>query len=154
MNGCKQIQCWGKPCDGQASHPRGIRNTQQSLHAKETGISSASHTDGPLGLYTDLTFFSFSFFRQDVILSHLLERYLNNQIYTYIGDILIAVNPLKTLNLYGVEVSLRIFLHGINYYTCKFLLSFQGWWRGSLMVSVLDSGSNGLGSRPGQGTAL
>lgn len=47
---------------------------------------------------------------QDIILSHLLERYLNNQIYTYIGDILIAVNPLQTLNLYGPEVSLWIFL--------------------------------------------
>jgi len=44
---------------------------------------------------------------QDIILSHLLERYLANQIYTYIGDILIAVNPLKTLNLYGPEVSLQ-----------------------------------------------
>ncbi|KAJ7354826.1 TRAFAC class myosin-kinesin ATPase super [Desmophyllum pertusum] len=42
---------------------------------------------------------------EDIILSHLLERYLNNQIYTYIGDILIAVNPLQTLNLYGPEHS-------------------------------------------------
>lgn len=46
---------------------------------------------------------------QDIILSHLLERYLNNQIYTYIGDILIAVNPLQTLNLYGPEVSVQKF---------------------------------------------
>ena len=37
-------------------------------------------------------------------MSHLLGRYLNNQIYTYIGDILIAINPLKTLGLYGPEV--------------------------------------------------
>lgn len=42
---------------------------------------------------------------EDIILSHLLERYLNNQIYTYIGDILIAVNPLQTLNLYGPEIA-------------------------------------------------
>ncbi|XP_022785174.1 myosin-IIIb-like isoform X2 [Stylophora pistillata] len=42
---------------------------------------------------------------EDIILSHLLERYLNNQIYTYIGDILIAVNPLQTLNLYGPELA-------------------------------------------------
>ena len=51
-----------------------------------------------------MIFFSMA---QDIILSHLLERYLANQIYTYIGDILIAVNPLKTLNLYGPEVSLH-----------------------------------------------
>ena len=43
---------------------------------------------------------------QDVILGHLLERYLNNQIYTYIGDILIAVNPFKQLDIYNSKVSL------------------------------------------------
>ena len=30
----------------------------------------------------------------------------------------------------------------------------EGGWRGGLMVSVLDSGSNGPGSSLGQGTAL
>lgn len=44
---------------------------------------------------------------EDIILSHLLGRYLNNQIYTYIGDILIAINPLKTLDLYGPEQANR-----------------------------------------------
>ncbi|XP_044183508.1 myosin-IIIb-like isoform X2 [Acropora millepora] len=40
---------------------------------------------------------------EDIILSHLLGRYLIDNIYTYIGDILIAINPLKTLDLYGPE---------------------------------------------------
>lgn len=55
---------------------------------------------------------------QDIILSHLLERYLANQIYTYIGDILIAVNPLKTLNLYGPEVSLHAVIKMQNVTEC------------------------------------
>ena len=41
---------------------------------------------------------------EDIILSHLLERYLGQQIYTYIGDILIAVNPLQNLNIYTKQV--------------------------------------------------
>ena len=45
---------------------------------------------------------------QDIILSHLLERYLNDQIYTYIGDILIAVNPQQHLNIYRKDVSPKI----------------------------------------------
>lgn len=65
--------------------------------------------------------FSFLFCEQDIILSHLLERYLNNQIYTYIGDILIAINPLQTLNLYGPEVSSQIFF----VFTKYFLLTSQ-----------------------------
>ena len=33
-----------------------------------------------------------------------MERYLGDQIYTYIGDILIAVNPFKTLPIYDKQV--------------------------------------------------
>ena len=62
-----------------------------------------------------MIFFSMA---QDIILSHLLERYLANQIYTYIGDILIAVNPLKTLNLYGPEVSLHAVIKMQNVTEC------------------------------------
>ncbi|KAK3752377.1 hypothetical protein QZH41_000384 [Actinostola sp. cb2023] len=41
----------------------------------------------------------------EVILSHLLERFLGQQIYTYIGDILIAVNPLQSLRIYTKKVT-------------------------------------------------
>ncbi|XP_032241097.1 myosin-IIIb isoform X3 [Nematostella vectensis] len=48
---------------------------------------------------------SLSTLTEEIILSHLLERFMANRIYTYIGDILIAVNPLQTLNIYGEEHS-------------------------------------------------
>ena len=49
---------------------------------------------------------SLSSLNEEIILSHLLERYLGEQIYTYIGDILIALNPLQSLNIYNKQVLL------------------------------------------------
>lgn len=42
---------------------------------------------------------------EEKLLSTLHTRYLELRVYTYIGDILIAVNPLQALPLYGSEVS-------------------------------------------------
>ncbi|XP_071987610.1 myosin-IIIb-like isoform X2 [Engystomops pustulosus] len=42
---------------------------------------------------------------EERLLSDLHTRYTELRVYTYIGDILIAVNPLQTLPLYGSEVS-------------------------------------------------
>ncbi|XP_042748713.1 unconventional myosin-Ig-like, partial [Lagopus leucura] len=39
------------------------------------------------------------------LLSALRDRFLRQQIYTDVGDILIAVNPFQPLQLYGREVS-------------------------------------------------
>ncbi|EDV27005.1 uncharacterized protein TRIADDRAFT_22946 [Trichoplax adhaerens] len=44
---------------------------------------------------------------EDSLLSHLISRYNMGQIYTYIGDILIAVNPFKPLKIYNNEYSNR-----------------------------------------------
>ncbi|KAK8720309.1 hypothetical protein OTU49_013424, partial [Cherax quadricarinatus] len=38
---------------------------------------------------------------EEVIVDHLHRRYLTDQIYTYMGDILIAVNPFKEIDVYG-----------------------------------------------------
>ncbi|XP_013411135.1 myosin-IIIb isoform X2 [Lingula anatina] len=38
---------------------------------------------------------------EDVIVDHLFHRYTQGQIYTYIGDILLAVNPFKPLTVYS-----------------------------------------------------
>ena len=42
---------------------------------------------------------------QEAIVSQLFTRYSQGQIYTYIGDILLAVNPFSTLTIYNDEVS-------------------------------------------------
>ncbi|KAK3731451.1 hypothetical protein QZH41_013634 [Actinostola sp. cb2023] len=40
-----------------------------------------------------------------IILQELNHRYTQDKIYTYVGDILIAVNPFKTLNIYNKNAS-------------------------------------------------
>ena len=44
-------------------------------------------------------------FNEDTIMSQLLDRFMKGQIYTYIGDILIAINPFTELNIYNEQVS-------------------------------------------------
>ena len=56
----------------------------------------------------------------------------------------------------GSEYLTRVkfpYIHEYKYlFVCE--LSLGSGWRGGLMVSVLDSGSDGPGSSPGRGTAL
>uniref|UniRef100_A0AAY4CB00 Myosin IIIB n=1 Tax=Denticeps clupeoides TaxID=299321 RepID=A0AAY4CB00_9TELE len=42
---------------------------------------------------------------EEIIISHLHKRYDELQIYTYVGDILIALNPFQSLNLYSPQFS-------------------------------------------------
>ncbi|XP_042858977.1 myosin-IIIb-like [Penaeus japonicus] len=42
---------------------------------------------------------------EEIIVDHLNRRYDTNQIYTYMGDILIAVNPFKEIGVYGEKES-------------------------------------------------
>ena len=44
-------------------------------------------------------------YSQEAIVSQLFTRYSQGQIYTYIGDILLAVNPFTPLTIYNEEVS-------------------------------------------------
>ena len=40
---------------------------------------------------------------EDTIMETLKRRYLHDKIYTYIGDILVAINPYKELNIYSAR---------------------------------------------------
>ncbi|XP_015784423.1 myosin-IIIb isoform X3 [Tetranychus urticae] len=42
---------------------------------------------------------------QDIVINHLFERFKEGQIYTYIGDILVAVNPFRPLGIYDEKHS-------------------------------------------------
>ncbi len=44
-------------------------------------------------------------FDEDSIVTQLFHRFMQGQIYTYIGDILVAVNPFTRLGIYNEEVS-------------------------------------------------
>ncbi|RXG59092.1 Myosin-IIIa [Armadillidium vulgare] len=48
---------------------------------------------------------SFEKLSEEIIVDHLRRRYELDTIYTYVGDILIAVNPFKNLNIYGEKES-------------------------------------------------
>ena len=51
------------------------------------------------------------FVLQDMIVEHLEKRYNKSQVYTYIGDILLAVNPFTPLTIYSDEVWLYSICH-------------------------------------------
>lgn len=42
---------------------------------------------------------------EDAIVEQLQKRYTQNQIYTYIGDILVAVNPFTDVGIYTTKVN-------------------------------------------------
>lgn len=44
---------------------------------------------------------------EDSIVEQLQKRYNQNQIYTYIGDILVAVNPFTDIGIYTTKVGAR-----------------------------------------------
>jgi myosin heavy subunit len=69
---------------------------------------------GPLAAYDSLTYDELNVecdnlvdldnFNEGIILHHTRNRYLSNKIYTFVGSILIAVNPYKKLDIYGVDI--------------------------------------------------
>ena len=44
---------------------------------------------------------------QETIISHLQKRFDELQVYTYVGDILIALNPFQNLSIYSPQVGFR-----------------------------------------------
>ncbi|XP_035829712.1 unconventional myosin-VIIa [Aplysia californica] len=59
----------------------------------------------PLGDVQDLA--TLAKLDETILLDEIKERYQQNKIYTYVGDILIAVNPFKDLGIYTKEFSTR-----------------------------------------------
>lgn len=41
---------------------------------------------------------------QDVLVGQLMNRYHKRRIYTYVGDILVSVNPFQNLSIYNDKV--------------------------------------------------
>lgn len=48
--------------------------------------------------------FALCVFKKNTVTEQLQKSYARDQIYTYVGDILIAVNPFRNLHLYSTQV--------------------------------------------------
>lgn len=48
-------------------------------------------------------------FNEGIILHHIKKRFTQDKIYTYVGNILIALNPYKSIDIYGLSVVERIY---------------------------------------------
>lgn len=48
-------------------------------------------------------------FSEGIILHHTKKRFFSNDIYTFVGSILIAVNPYKSIDMYGLPVIDKIY---------------------------------------------
>lgn len=71
-------------------------------------VSKLEHVSvRPSIYYVILTLASLEILTEDAIGEQLLKRYESNQIYTYIGDILVAVNPFTNLGLYTGQHQIR-----------------------------------------------
>jgi myosin heavy subunit len=50
-------------------------------------------------------------FDEETIVNQLYNRFMQTQIYTYIGDILLSVNPFSELNIYNEKVTINFFYY-------------------------------------------
>ena len=57
------------------------------------------HERGQLILMDDLA--GLEFINEDIIVDHLRRQFANGQIYTYVGEILLAINPYRKLDIYA-----------------------------------------------------
>lgn len=62
---------------------------------------------------------------QETIIRHLQKRYDELQVYTYVGDILIALNPFQNLSIYSPQVGFRDIMKQIGQITGPTSQRFQ-----------------------------
>ncbi|XP_025078860.1 unconventional myosin-XVI-like [Pomacea canaliculata] len=86
--------------DDNDSYKQVFISSVYSMHSSEKGELPLPGTDDDLSKLPSLS--------EEIILDAILQRYSRSQIYTYIGDVIIAVNPFTELPLYGQWAS-RIF---------------------------------------------
>lgn len=75
------------------------RSTRQAEATTKYGKLKSDRKSKPIKMYMD-DLAALEVLSEDTIVEQLLKRYESNQIYTNIGDILVAVNPFENLGLY------------------------------------------------------
>jgi myosin-6 len=48
-------------------------------------------------------------YNEGIILHHIKRRFIQDKIYTFVGNILIALNPYKTIDIYGLAIVEKIY---------------------------------------------
>jgi len=90
-------------------------------------------------------------FSEGSILHHVRKRFLSDFIYTYVGGILVAVNPFQRLNIYGDEKiqEYRMSVHSSEaappHVYAMAAEAFDSMTSGEGSQSVLISGESGAG---------
>lgn len=67
------------------------------------GKLKSHRKEQPQKMYTD-DLATLEVLTEEAIVEQLHKRYLQNQIYTYIGDILVAVNPFTDIGIYTTKI--------------------------------------------------
>lgn len=82
------------------------RSLRQAEATTKHGQLKSDRKSKPQKMYMD-DLASLEILTEDAIGEQLMKRYESNQIYTYIGDILVAVNPFTDLGLYTSQHQVR-----------------------------------------------
>ncbi|KAM8855050.1 LOW QUALITY PROTEIN: myosin-IIIb [Spinachia spinachia] len=75
---------------------RASNEPHERINTRKTLIIESSPDDDLVNL---------EFLDEEIIISHLQKRYDELQVYTYVGDILIALNPFQNLSIYSPQFS-------------------------------------------------
>lgn len=91
-----------------------VSSNDSSLIVVKTKSGAESKVPGPLHKYDEISFGSLEVsvenlvdlesYSEGIILHHIRKRFMTGQIYTLVGNILVAVNPYKSLNIYGINI--------------------------------------------------
>ncbi|CAL8313317.1 unnamed protein product [Merluccius merluccius] len=76
------------------------KTRHERIHTKKGG-----HMKSPTDLEEVDDLATLEVLDENTVADHLQSRYAKDQIYTYVGDILIAVNPFHTMDIYTLEYS-------------------------------------------------
>ncbi|XP_049583417.1 myosin-IIIb isoform X4 [Syngnathus scovelli] len=79
------------------------RTKHERINTRKTLVIESSADDDLVNL---------EFLDEEIIIGHLRKRYAELQVYTYVGDILIALNPFQNLSIYSPQFS-KLY-HGVK----------------------------------------
>lgn len=87
---------------------------KDSINVRLRNQNEIMQIPGPMSIYDTLSpesleeecdnLVDLESYNEGIILHHIKKRFSKGSIYTYVGNILVAVNPYKSINIYGLDV--------------------------------------------------